>query len=379
MLNMKEFCRERWHILFSVFAALVAVGVMIVVFSTVSCSAQPTQSDPASEPQQSAALSDTTEAESDAAPSFYSVLSGLPCTEAQSTVRPVGIMINNIAAALPQIGISKADIIYECEVEGGLTRLFALFSDWADIDSAIGSVRSAREYFIDFAANHDAIFVHAGGSEEAYSQLQSRKTDHIDGVNGNATGYFYRDPDRLATMSYEHTLVITGKSIAKAAAFKGYRTTLDTAYQSPFRFAGVGEVITPDEGAATHVTTPYNSYQYADFTYDTASAKYLRSQRGEKQLDGDTGAQLSFDNVIVLFCPYAYTGDDKGHITVDTVGSGSGYYITRGHYETVQWSKTGADAPMTLTGADGQQLIINSGKTFISVMNSTRVSAVTLN
>ena len=113
---------------------------------------------------------------------FVNPLTGLPSDEDLSSKRPVAIMINNLRASLPQVGISNADILYECLVEGGTTRLMAVVMNYEEL-GVIGSVRSSREYYLDFAANHDAIYVHAGGSTEAYSQIRSRGVNNLDGVN----------------------------------------------------------------------------------------------------------------------------------------------------------------------------------------------------
>ena len=60
--------------------------------------------------------------------------------------------------------------MYECIVEGGYTRLMMLAMDYENLP-VVGSVRSSREYYLDFAANHDAIYIHAGGSEQAYTEI----------------------------------------------------------------------------------------------------------------------------------------------------------------------------------------------------------------
>ncbi len=318
-------------------------------------------------------------ADSTAAPAkdvYYNVLSGEECSKEQASVRPLAVMINNISASLPQVGLSKADIIYECEAEGTITRLLAVFSHYADITEAIGSIRSSREYFIDFAANHDAIYIHAGGSTEAYKQLASRKIDHIDGLSSNA---FYRDKNRRAMgMAVEHTLVSTGEKLANAVKEKGFRQQLSDGYTAPFLFAHNGKV-TPSAGDAKNISTKYSTFQYSGFNYDEKTGKYLRTEFGKPHVDANTGEQLSFENVIIIFCKYTYTGDAKNHIMVDTVGSGEGYWCSNGKYEKISWSKTSQDTPMALKDAKGNPLTVNEGKSFITVMDTADYATVTLN
>jgi hypothetical protein len=95
-------------------------------------------------------------------PGPLGLLTGLPIYEGYADRRPIAVVVNNIFAAHPQSGISSADVIYEVLTEGNITRLIALFQ--TEIPDKIGPVRSTRNYFAGRAMNHDAIFVHHGGT-----------------------------------------------------------------------------------------------------------------------------------------------------------------------------------------------------------------------
>ena len=82
-------------------------------------------------------------------------------TEEVNNTRPITVMIPNTKTAA-QYGISKADVLYECNVEGSITRLMALFQDWSDFDR-LGNVRSCRDYYIYWSFEWDAFYVHFGG------------------------------------------------------------------------------------------------------------------------------------------------------------------------------------------------------------------------
>ena len=121
--------------------------------------------------------------------------------------RPVAVMLNNLKKAQPQLGnVSMADIIYEVPAEGGITRMLAVYQTLDGVGT-LGSIRSARPYYIELALGHDALYVHAGGSPEAYQDLKSWKVNNIDGVNGSASqsAVFWRDPERKKNKGYEHT------------------------------------------------------------------------------------------------------------------------------------------------------------------------------
>lgn len=299
------------------------------------------------------------------APGFLNPLTGLPADTDLSGKRPIAMMINNAKKATPQVGISEADIIYECLMEGGYTRLMCLFQDYKAVGE-IGSVRSARDYFIDFAQNHDAIYFHAGGSPQAYINLKERGINHVDGVNGYIADTFYRDEERRKTMGYEHSLMIDAKGIQNALDKKKFRLEIKEGFASPFRFSE--EKYIPQGQDAGYVKIKYSGYITGEFDYDKQSGKYLRSQFGKAHIDGATGETLAFDNILILVMPHSdIKGDEAGRIAVSTTGSGSGYYVYGGKAMEIRWQKDSRDQAMTLSSPDGSAFAMNPGKTFVSI------------
>ena len=304
------------------------------------------------------------------APEFTNPLTGLETTEELSKARPVAVMINNLKASMPQEGVSYADVIYECIVEGAQTRLLALCLDYTEVP-VFGSVRSSREYFLDFAANHDAIYVHAGGSDEAYRQIKSRKVSNLDGVNMYLPDTFYRDAERRKVMAFEHTLMTSGEKIKSGIEFKKYRTELKDSFTSPFVFAEFGEEVIPAGDDAKYLGFKYSNAYQPYYIYNEENAVYERYQFGEAHTDNTTDTQLAFDNVIVIYCPTYNTNDALGHYNVNCVGEGNGYYISRGKYQVIKWKKPTADTPVSLFTEGGDELIINRGRTFVQVCTNS--------
>ena len=113
----------------------------------------------------------------------------LQILDLDSNSRSYAVMINNHSAArLHHAGLQDAYLIYEIIVEGGLTRYMAVFKDQ---DTAkIGSVRSSRHYFLDYAMENDAIYVHWGWSPQAQSDISKYKINNINGLTWEGT-YFY--------------------------------------------------------------------------------------------------------------------------------------------------------------------------------------------
>lgn len=318
---------------------------------------------------------------------YTNPLTGLAATKDVSNNRPIAVMINNIEYAMPQVGISKADVLYECLAEGGITRLVMVTCDYDAIET-IGSVRSSREYYIDFAKNHDAIYVHAGGSDEAYSQIHSRAIDHLDGVRTdsrtgiNVSGQvFYRDQDRLATMAYEHTLMTSGQRILDGIATMGYRTTLNEGFTDPMLPVDWGWSVALNGDDAKHIKIPYRgSAHTTEYEYNPKACNYSRFQfNHQEHIDGATGNQLTFKNILLLEMTHSSKGDDKGRLNVYTTGSGSGLYITCGKMIPITWSKDTVDSALVLKDSGGNPLVINRGKTAINIVDSGLWSSVTYN
>ncbi len=287
----------------------------------------------------------------------------------KAKLRPLAVMMGNTIDALPQYGIGKADVLYEIPVEGGITRLMAIFSDYSDI-KAIGSTRSCRLYFAETAAEYDAIYVHFGQASNAKAYLASDAIDNINGIDGNVYGLsFYRDSSRKAP----HNAFTSTDGINKAIEKLKYDTKYDKDFEGHFKFADpltdtASSIKTADTKKAYAMTTGYN-HSATYFTYDKESKKYQRFQYKRAHIDGADSAQLSFDNVIFLYMDMKVL-DKSGHISVKNTGSGSGQYFTNGKAMDITWQK-GNDAYSALfLDGFGNELVINPGKTCICIIDS---------
>ncbi len=309
-------------------------------------------------------------------PEFTNPLTGLESEVDLSKKRPISIMVNNIGASLPQSGISYADILFECLAEGGITRLMMISTEYEKLPK-VGSVRSARDYYIDYAESFNCIFIHAGGSTYAYDTLANRGTNRIDGVNGpSPAGTFARDKDRLnAGYASEHTLFLQGgEAIKNAIESLAYNTEKAEGYETPMVFKPWGETA-GFESLATHIGVTVSSYQYVDYVYNDETGEYLRYQyNGDKHMDSATETQLSFKNVILMYNDSGkISGDTKNRIWMQTTGEGDGYYITNGSYTPIKWKKDNHDSVIKYYLPDGTELQFNRGKTMINVIDKSNI------
>ena len=137
--------------------------------------------------------------------------------ESLSNQRPLCIMINNIVDAMPQSGISQADIIYEMLVEGGITRYMCVFKDYSNLEK-LGPVRSARHYYVQMANMLGGIYAHVGWSVYAESWIKDTGLNNLNGLYDSTT--FYRDESRVAP----HNCYTNSEKLKEGIAAAGYST-----------------------------------------------------------------------------------------------------------------------------------------------------------
>jgi len=309
-------------------------------------------------------------------PAGTNPLTGEPMEPAFESSRPVAVMFNNLKTAQPQLGISQADIIYEVPAEGGITRMLGVYQTLEGVGT-LGSVRSARPYYLELALGHDALYVHAGGSPEAYRDIPAWGVDNMDGVNGGSdAGIFWRDADRRKAMGYEHSMVTSGEKILTYLAEGHFPTEHEDAWRYPQTFAEDG---TPADGtAAEHISLKYSYYKTGTFDYDSTSGKYLVGQYGGSYTDGSTGEQVCVTNVLVLETSiYVISGDTAGRLNVKLTGSGAGTYFCGGKSVPIRWSKDDRNSPLVYTREDGSPLVLGQGKSYVCIM-SPKSSTLTI-
>ncbi|WP_297232724.1 DUF3048 domain-containing protein [uncultured Flavonifractor sp.] len=298
-------------------------------------------------------------------------LTGLPIGEEWINRRPVAIMLNNLKQALPQLGQSQADIIYEIPAEGGITRMVGVYQSLEDVGT-IGSIRSARPYYLEVALGHDAIFLHAGGSEDAYSKISQWGVTALDAVRGPYLGktegsnLMWRDPVRRQTYSLEHTVVTTGKTITDLLPTYNIRLDHKEGYTYEMEFSEDG---TPADGVtANQITVPVSTYKTGRFVYNEDTGKYGVEEYGSPYIDGNTQEQVEVTNVVILKTACRNTGDYLGHITVDLSSGGRGYFACGGKITDLTWSKQYPNGQFHYTDSNGDPITFGVGTTYVCVV-----------
>ena len=273
--------------------------------------------------------------------------------------RPFAVMIDNHSDAWPQSGLNQAYMVYEIIVEGGETRLMALFKG-VDLDK-IGPVRSARHYFIDYAMENDAIYVHFGQSPQAQSDIKKYSIDDINGIAEDGTT-FWRVKDKAAP----HNAVTSTEKLLESAKSKNYRTT--STEESVLNYV-VDEVNLEEGLAADTITIPHSDLQTVTYEYDKENKVYVRYARGEEQTDWDTDEPVTTKNIIITFCNNYTLSDseNKGRQGLRNIGTFDGYYITNGRAIQIQCIKNARDEKTIYQDMNGKEIQVNDGNTFVNI------------
>lgn len=287
----------------------------------------------------------------------------LQIMDLNSNSRSYAVMINNHSSArVHHAGLQDAYLIYEIIVEGGLTRYMAIFKDQ---DTAkIGSVRSSRHYFLDYAMENDAIYVHWGWSPQAQNDISEYKINNINGLTWEGT-YFYRD--KSLNVSREHTGFTTMEMLKKGASRLGYRTTSN---EQPLLNYEVDEIDNSNLATipATTITIKYSSSVTDKYVYDETNKVYKRYVNNKEHVDDVTKKQYTFKNIITYqVSNSSIKGDGKGRQDIANIGKGSGYYISNGVAVKINWEKTSRQSKTIYTYEDGTPLKVNDGNTFIQI------------
>lgn len=292
-------------------------------------------------------------------------LTGLPLAAGLQGQRPVVVCINNDAAARPQYGLAQADVLYDYLMEGfSITRFSAVY--YGEGSERIGPVRSARLINYYLGALYDAGLVCSGASDRVRYILKNDAPfpyldiDLDDPSNSRYTfslGSDYRTRLQARTSGFRAWLADTGTE--KAPILRG------------FTFGGV-----PGGGApAGQVNIPFPTVTGSNvaYGYDVGSGRYLRFLGGDAHVDGASGGQLGFENVVVQYVPHEVTDiveDSLGSLSIrlNLFGSGRAIVFRDGLAFEGTWASDSRGDMPRFFASDGTEIPLKPGKTWISVV-----------
>ena len=294
-----------------------------------------------------------------------------------SNSRPYAVAVNNTPVAVKvQEGLNKAYLVYEIPTEGNTSRLLAFYKDIEE-DLIIGTIRSARHNFVDYALESDAIFCCFGWSHYAEDDMKSGSIDYLQGLYGYP--YFRKNPEKLVS---EHTAYTSMDKIKDAVNKKGFRTTSNDSVLLNYNVSDVDLSIATESKVANTITIPYGyAPNITAFKYNEETKMYTRYENGNKCIDHNTKEEVTTKNIIVQKVNYKMC-DDNYYWDLDTIGTGEGYYITNGYAVPIKWSKSSRDdktkytykTGVILDGQDvgGQEISVSDGRTYIEIQTTSQ-------
>ncbi len=297
----------------------------------------------------------------------------LQILDLDSNTRPISVMINNHKSAQPyQAGLNDAYLVYEIVVEGGITRMLALYKD-SDA-TKIGPIRSARHYYLDYNSENGAMYGHHGWSPQAKSQIASEGIDNIE-----IDDYKYGWRDKEIDTSYEHTLFTDYENLVTKAS-SVYKHDMTTTVEPLLNYSIEDTKINEMEQAvaATNVSIKYSSYQTNEFKYNEETMQYEKYSNGTASVDYVTKDPVVAKNIIV-YEVRNYSIDSYGRQDIDNIGSGEGTLISNGYSIPIKWSKASATAKTVYTYLDGTEIDVNDGITHIQIMPTSGTLTINAN
>lgn len=333
--------------------ALIGLGAMTLLAA--ACSGGHKQAAPATT---DATTSTTVAPTTTTLPPTYP-LTGLPAPNAAAARKTaVVVKVDNVDAARPQVGVQYADVVYEAEVEGGLTRLAAIFQ--SDYPTELGPVRSGRltDEGVADDLNHP-VLVFAGTNAIFMPILQAQPVTLVD--DDNYPNQFVRVGDNTP-----HNLFSNVVSLAALSQTHSAPPPLFDYLASGQSFGGAGAA----PAASVKVTFPAAT---ASWSWDGAEGKWLRTQDGTADTVS-TGQQLSAANVVVYFVNYIDSGTASGEGVPDTeipegilTGTGAAWVFTDGKVLKGTWSRPSLTSVATYTDSSGQTIDLAPGNTWVEL------------
>ncbi|MGG3804101.1 DUF3048 domain-containing protein [Metabacillus fastidiosus] len=283
----------------------------------------------------------------------------------ENNKRPIAVMINNHPEARPQSGLHKADIIYEVLAEGNITRLLAIYQ--SKMPEIIGSVRSAREYYVDLSKGYDAIYISHGWSPSAKEQLEAGGIDYLNGLFYDGT-LFWRSKERKAP----HNSYISYENIVKGANEKKYNLEDDV---KPLVFLSSQELDNIQGETAEKVLVKYGKQQFSQavYGYDENEERYTRSSNNKITADLESDETVFIDNILIAEMKHYYI-DNDGRRGIDLTSGGKAYLLQKGKIKEIEWvNEDGRIIPVQ----NGEQVKLVPGRTWINIVPNLKENVST--
>jgi len=355
-------------------AAVLALGVLVLSLGSGDDPA-PDQASPAQGQLASPTKQQFSTATPEASPTpikHAGILDGVAMSDQQWAERkdllPLAVMVDNTTGAYPHTGLDTADLVYEALVEGGITRLMAVY--WRLEAAKILPVRSARTPFVIWASELGALYGHAGGAvtendANAMGQIYEWEILDLNAFSTIPSNYYYRDAERYGP----YDLATSTDDLREAAdrmGFSGPSAVESWKFRDPGTLLPSGK---PAGGIAVDFSGRLYAWQYIQWKWDAGANRYLRFQFGGPHVDAVSGGQLAFASVIVMQAP-SQVVDDDGHLIYDQLGTGPATVFTGGQAFEGTWKKQKRESRTRFYTLAGEEIVFERGPVFVEFISS---------
>lgn len=262
------------------------------------------------------------------------------------------VKIGNTATARPQSGLDVADVVYEEVVEGGITRLAAVFN--SETPESIGPIRSVRPVDAAIAQPLGGLFAYSGGIPSEVDRIES--VPGLIAINEDTAGEaMFRERDRSAP----HNLY------ASAAAL--WEIGGEPVPPAPlFDYLGADEPATAGEAVGSFTVGLTRDAGYnPTYSWDGETAAWLRSVNGEPSIVA-SGARIAPQNVIVQFTTYDPAPGATGAVGRLT-GSGPAWVFSAGQIVRGTWTRDDLAGATRYADSAGRAIELTPGRTWVSL------------
>lgn len=266
--------------------------------------------------------------------------------------------IDNSFDARPHAGLSQTDIVYEELVEGGITRLLAIWQ--SQFPAQVGPVRSVRPMDPDIASPFGGIIAYSGGQVRFVQKMRKTEVYNASETSEQSKKTMVRVKDRVAP----HNLFLLPEKIQS----QHLKRKAPAAWQS---FTTDQTKVSAASGTEVAKATARFPGTKAVWTYNAEKAVFERSQDGVKAVDANNNERVSAVNLIMIYVDIDRSEPDPiyGNVPRTVVnGTGTGKYLNGGKVIDIKWSKKDRTSPQVFTTTDGTPITMAAGNTWVELV-----------
>jgi hypothetical protein len=269
----------------------------------------------------------------------------------------LAVKIDDTNAAHPQIGLEDADVVYIEQVEGGVTRLAAIFS--SVIPERIGPIRSARISDIDILSQYGRVaFAFSGAQKKLLPVIDAANLQNL-GAQAQPPSIYTTDPNRVPPFA----MVLRADLLMAKVVEKNYQIT--TANSVGWSFGDAPQGGKPTESVIMH--WPAARYSAA---WSESQSRWLLSHNSESDVS-ESGIVLGPTTLVIQMVSITDSQyrDKVGAITPfsQTVGNGRGFILRDGKTFNAFWSRASEGVGTTWTSSDGKEIKFAPGQIWVAL------------